>query len=94
MNYTDLIFKRLDIQQIRAFLLHGTECVEISAKTYEERIEEAETSAVETIAKHFQDADEYEKVTAKIFKYVNTVQEVYMEIGIQCGATLAMRLLS
>lgn len=38
MNYMNEIFWRTDIQQIREFLLHGVEKLNIDTRTYKERI--------------------------------------------------------
>ena len=42
MNYIAEIFNRLDLQQIREFLLHGVVCCEVSGQTYQQRLREAE----------------------------------------------------
>lgn len=41
MNYIDEIFARADIQQIRAFLMDGADCV-TDPRPYKERIDSAE----------------------------------------------------
>lgn len=94
MNYITGIFDRLNIQHIREFLLYGVEGMEISDKTYEQRIDEAQKTAIGMIQKKFPDMNEYEIITSEVYHYVNTVQDVYMEIGMQCGAALAMQLLA
>jgi hypothetical protein len=86
------IFSRLDIQQIREFLLNGVECVEIDTKTYEERLEVAGKAALDILHKRFPEMEAYEEITREVYNYVNTVENVYMEIGIQCGAVLATQL--
>ena len=92
MNYIDEIFTRLDLQHIREFLLHGVEEMNISTKSYKERIDETQKPAVDFIRSKFPDMDEYETVTAKVYDYASACEEVYMEIGMQCGAVLAMQL--
>ncbi|MCQ1530905.1 hypothetical protein [Lutispora saccharofermentans] len=94
MSYITEIFDRLDIQHIREFLLHGVECVEISNKSYKQRIEDASKSAIEMIEKKFPERDDCEKITSKVYNYSGTIQDVYMEIGMQCGAILAMQLIA
>lgn len=92
MNYISEIFSRLDIQQIREFLLHGVECVEISDKTYKQRLDEAGNAAIALIRQKFSDEKDQEEVTEKVYGYASTVEEVYMEIGMQCGANLVAQL--
>ena len=94
MSYVEKIFARLNIQHIREFLLHGVECLEINPKDYKQRIEDAWKPVDGVIKTHFSNTDEYEKVTNVICGYASATQDVYMEIGMQCGAILAMKLLS
>lgn len=41
----------------------------------------------------FPDMNEYDKITAEVYKYVGTVEDVYLEIGLQCGMALAIQFL-
>jgi len=38
MSYITEIFERLDLQQIREFLLHGVECGKVSDLSYKQRL--------------------------------------------------------
>lgn len=93
MTYISEIFERLDIQQIREFLLHGVDEMTISNKTYFERLKSAEKIATGTLHARFPCEEDYEKVTDDVFTMVTATQNVYMEIGMQCGAAIAMQLL-
>ncbi|MCL2343501.1 MAG: hypothetical protein FWC62_06360 [Firmicutes bacterium] len=93
MSYIDEIFTRLNIQQLREFLLHGVDCVETSSRDYKQRLEEAWESVSEAIRLRFPDMEEYEAVTDKVDIYACVIQDVYMEIGLKCGAILAAQLL-
>ena len=93
MSNIDDIFKRLDIRQIREFLLNGMECTEISSKDCEQRLDKALKPVIEMLDK-ITDENEQEKAAEDIFDYGATIQEVYMEIGIQCGASLMAQLLN
>lgn len=88
MNYTDNIFKRADIQQIRSFLMTGDEC-RTEHGTFEERIEEAERPVNERIHKEFPDESDYEDVMGLIYCYTSVIQDVYMEIGLMTGSILS-----
>ncbi|MEA4963140.1 hypothetical protein [Lutispora sp.] len=92
MSYTSEIFDRTNIQHIREFLLYGVECAEISDKSYKQRIDESSKTAIEMIQAKFPDMAEHEKITAEVYSYASRVEDVYMEIGLQCGITLAMQL--
>lgn len=93
MNFTSGIFERLNLQHIREFLLCGAECLEISDKSYEDRIEESYSKTIKLIEPRFPDKYECEAVLSHIYDYAATVESVYMEIGIQCGVALAIKFL-
>jgi len=92
MSYITKIFERLDLQQIREFLLYGTECAKVSEEDYKQRLETVRSHVSEVID-NFPGEVEKEKVEDSIYDYVNVTQDVYMEIGMKCGAVLAMQLL-
>lgn len=94
MSYTSEIFKRVNLQHIREFLLSGTECLEVSEKSYEERIKEAHKKAIGLIEARVSDVEECEAVVSEVYNYATVVEMVYMEIGMQCGVALAVQLLS
>ena len=94
MSYITEIFERLDLQQIREFLLHGVECLQISEKSYKQRLEAAGKPAFKMIDEKFSNGDERDKVASDVHHYASVTQDVYMEIGMQCGAILAVKLLS
>ncbi len=93
MSYITEIFDRLDLQRIRGFLLHGVECCEVSRQTYKQRLSTAEKTVSERMEENFPDIEQQEKLMFDIHRYAGITQEVYMEIGMQCGAVLAMQLL-
>jgi len=93
VNYTSEIFNRLNIQHIREFLLHGAECFDIRDKSYEDRIEELHKEAIKRVESGFSDRKESEAVVSEIYNYVSEVESVYMEIGMKCGAALAVQFL-
>jgi len=93
MNYTSEIFNRVNLQHIREFLLHGAECLEVSDKSYEERIAVLHDKFIKRIETGFPDVREYEAVVSEVYSYATAVEEVYMEIGIQCGVALAIQFL-
>lgn len=92
MSYISDIFDRLNLQQIREFLLHGVECIDLSDKSYKQRLSEAEKTAIDLIIQHFPNMKEYEKITTEVYNYGTASQNVFMEIGLQCGMLLALQL--
>ena len=87
-------YKRLNLQHIRDFIIYGTEAVEVKSDSYEERIEKANAVISDLLHEYFPDESEYEKIMGPVYGYVTAVQDVYMEIGMQCGASLLFQLLS
>jgi len=73
--------------------LHGVECVEIDDKTYKQRIEESRQAITTMIDTQFPDVGDKERLEVEIYDYADTVEEVYTEIGMQCGALLMVQLL-
>ena len=93
MSYTNEIFKRLDLQSIREFLLHGAEGLEISNQSYEQRIRNAEKISFQQLEKRFS-KEEYDEIIADIYDFAGIVENVYTEIGMICGAVLIKNLLN
>ena len=87
MNYISDIFERLDLQSIREYLLHGGELLEISNRPYRERLEQAQEQATGVLRRKFPDGDEYEEVSSAVYRCSGEIENVYMEIGMQCGAS-------
>jgi len=94
MDHISEIFERLHIQRIREFLMHGVEGGDINPKGYKERIGEAHKSAIELIQSKFHNMAEYEEITTKVYDYAAACEDVYMEIGLQCGFILAIQVLT
>lgn len=93
MNYTSEIFERVNLQHIREFLFHGVECLEISNKSYEDRIEATHDKLVKRIKDSLSNEKEYEAIIGEIYGYATAIEDAYMEIGMQCGAILAIQLI-
>jgi len=91
-NYISEIFGRLDIQCIREFLLQGCNEVEIDSRSYTERLSMNEKAMLNFLHSKFPDNEEFEKVTDKIYDYAGAMQDVHMEIGLQCGFIIAMQI--
>lgn len=94
MSYITEIFERLDIQHIREFLLHGCDEINADSRSYKERIETPEKMMSSMLHCKFPEEKECEEVTNKIYDYASACEEVYMEIGLQCGIVLAMQIMA
>lgn len=94
MSYIDGIFGRANMQNIREFLLYGVEEYHVSQKTYLERLKSAEKEANRYLRSFYDSDDEYEEASSPVFKYASVIEDVYMEIGLQCGFILAMEIMT
>lgn len=88
MNYIDQIFLRADIQQIREFLLHGVEELNIDRRPYKERTEHAIKRINAKLHEAYPEQEEYERVADLFYDCVGTFEDVYMEIGLQVGSII------
>lgn len=75
MNSEAEFYKRLNIQQIREFLLYGTEIMDIDTRSYDERLGTAESAFFNIMRKKFPDTSEYEEAMIPIQKYLSTISE-------------------
>jgi len=92
MSYISEIFERLDIQCIREYLLHGCDATKIDSRSYLERLTTPEKALSSMLESKLADKNECEEVKDIIYDYANALEEVHMEIGLQCGFILAMQI--
>ena len=88
------ILARANLQQIREFILYGSESLDVSKKDYLQRLTEAREAAIVAIDEKVSDPAAADALTELMFAYASSVGDVYMEIGMQCGASLSSQLLS
>ena len=86
------VFERLDIQQIRGFLQCG-ELEKASPKSYEQRISKAQEQINKRLKEIIHNEKEFIEAESEVNDYVSVCEDVYMEMGIKCGAILIMNLI-
>ena len=96
MDYISKIFDRLSLNQISHFLLYGAESWDSGEDvlSYQERIKNAEVAIHELLAENLSRKKDCEAIGNKLAAHIGDTQDAYMQIGMQCGAILAMQLLS
>lgn len=94
MSYISEIFERANIQSLREYLLHGVEPLEIDTGSYKERIDNAWKEINSVLHHQFPDEKTYEHISGQLFHYETACENVYMEIGLQCGFSLAMEFIT
>lgn len=82
------------MQKIRSYLLSGVECKPTDNKIYKQRLDSIEYLTFDKIETTLHDMKKYDELTNCISSYTTVTQEVYMEIGMKCGALLIMQLLN
>ena len=92
MSYITDIFRRANLQQIREFLLIGVESRSVSKLSYKQRLAAADKAMLDELRRRFPEQEEQEMVYGMIQNYTSSVKDIYMEIGLQCGATIAKQL--
>lgn len=91
-NFSE-IFRRLDIRYIREFLVYGEQGEDSDGRTYAQRIDRARTPLIDMITEMLTQKKEYDVMLERISRYEDEMRDVYMEVGMQCGAALAVQLL-
>ena len=95
MGYIDSIgdiCNRMHLQHLSEFLLVGSESLQISDKSHEERIRDADEKITNIIKENFSDEFEADKMLSHIFELTNVYEHVYLEVGIKCGFSLYKQL--
>jgi len=93
MGYIEEAFKRVDIQHIRDFVLHGAEANKISDLTYKERLDDSTASMYVRLKNLCQDEEDYDDTMDDFHHALSVYTNVYTEIGIKIGAKLQHDLL-
>jgi O-acetylhomoserine/O-acetylserine sulfhydrylase-like pyridoxal-dependent enzyme len=94
MGYIETALKRANIQDLRSFILHGTDELNICTDTYEERLDSATASMHVRLKTHYPDMEEQQDAINDLNYALSNYQDVYTEIGMKLGARLILELLS
>jgi len=93
LNYIEAAFARTDLRQIRAFILQGTEDINVKDESYKTRLEQCDNAIIKRLESIYSDATELDKAYADLSVATTVHQEVYMELGMKLGARLLYQLL-
>ena len=95
-NFKEII-DRVNIQEIRSFMLDGIDLSSWNEKlienSYEDRLQKGEDPLWALIEPLFPDGDKKNEIYDLISEAIITNQEVYTELGIRLGANLIFELL-
>lgn len=94
MAYDPEIFERLKLRNISAFLRNGRAAPPAEENlSYLDRVDAAEQTLLAKCQDCVPDEDAYRELADCIHAFADTIQGVYMEIGMQCGAVVMNTLL-
>lgn len=93
MDYIKDAFDRMDLQQIRQFLLYGVEEFDCDSQSYKDRLKNGSDPIYRRLKELYPVEDEREKVSAELAQALTAFESVYMEMGMKAGARLICQLL-
>ena len=95
MESSKEIFERLRLSKFTQYLIYGMdEDVHHDSLSYDERIKGSEEHILKFLRMNFPEHMEYDSVVETFLDHGNVMKEVYMEIGVKCGISLATQLMS
>jgi len=92
-KYISEAFARINLEQIRSFILTGEQECSQHGANYDERLNEASDPVYARINKLYPTAKEATEPTNELSHALSTFQEVYFEIGMKAGARLLHQLM-
>lgn len=92
-DYISKVFERMNIQQIRYFLLYGAEEATIDNRPYTVRLKSGSEPINKRLASLYPDKKELDNANDDLSKALTAYEKVYMELGMKAGARLAYQLL-
>lgn len=92
-DYIKDAFARMNLRQIRSFLLYGTEDFAEEVQPYRDRLKENSNPIYRRLESIYPDGAELDKAAADLSQALTAYEYVYMELGMKAGARLLYHLL-
>jgi len=93
-KYINAAFARVNLEQIRSFILTGLEDKqELLDEQYNARLEKASEPIYNRLSSLYPSANELTEPANELSHALSTFQDVYMEIGMKAGAKLLYQLI-
>jgi len=93
-TYIEDIFTRVDLSQIREFLLRGVEPLETEDQAYGARLEKGREAIYKRLQTHYpDDEDGLDEAYYDLVQALGSYESVFVEIGMKAGARLVYQLL-
>ncbi|MCL2049557.1 MAG: hypothetical protein FWG87_12630 [Defluviitaleaceae bacterium] len=90
--FTDT-FARMNLQQLREFLLTGEKPLAVNTDSYEMRIRKSSDPIYYRLENNYKDTNERNNATSELATAFAAYSDVYMEIGMKARARLVHQLL-
>lgn len=94
MGYISKMFEKASVSQISDFLMYGTAEVEANHDTCVKRQREADEKIEKMVIEKFPDRDEQDRILDIIYDYITTSEQLIHEVGMCCGASLVIQLIT
>jgi len=93
MDYIKEAFTRMNLTQVRNFILYGVDELADTRQSYKDRLKEQSNAIYNRLRELYPDEAEREKAEADLATALTTYEFVYMELGMKAGARLLHQLL-
>jgi len=93
MDYIKEAFGRMNLEQIKVFLLHGAEENAATKPAYKDTLKKESDPIYRRLKSLYSDKDELENAVADLSRAIAAYEYVYMELGMKAGARLIHQLL-
>ena len=87
------VFTRMDLGQIQAFVLHGTEALEAKNQDYSKSLQDGREAIYRRLQLLCQDEDSLDEAHGDLSQALGCYESVFMEIGMKAGARIVCQLL-
>lgn len=93
MGYIEHALNRANIQDLRAFFLHGVDAIGIHKEPFEKRLDDATASMYIRLKILYSDAGEQQDAINDFNYALSVYEEVYTEVGMKMATRLILDLL-
>jgi len=93
MDYIKDAFNRMDLRQIRQFLLYGVDDFDRENQPYRDRLKNGSDPIYHRLNGLYPEEAERDKAAADLSLALTAYEAVYMELGMKAGARLIHQLL-
>lgn len=92
-DYSKDAFGRMNLRQIRSFLLYGTDDFAEEVQPYKKRLKKESDPIYKRLEMLYPDGPELDAAVADLSQALTAHEYVYMELGMKAGARLLYHLL-